>query len=76
MLPFLKRTQDGAASTPIETLRREPDNEADYDGLEAAAQDVLDAMESKNVKHLAAALRAAFELCDEEPHVEGPHEKE
>lgn len=72
MLPFLKK-QEAAASIPIETKKREPDSEPEFDTLESAGQDLIDAIHSKDVKSVAAALRAAFELLDSEPHFEGPH---
>lgn len=79
MLPFLKLNKDAiadaSASSPV--LNRKPDNKPsesdEYDSLESAAQDLMDALKSGNVKDAAAALRAAFELCDSEPHVEGEH---
>lgn len=70
MLPFLKKSQESTAA-PSEPVMREHDDE--FDSMEVAAQDVLHAVESKNAKALASALRAAFELCDSEPHNEGPH---
>lgn len=72
MLPFLKN-KEGSASAPIEAIKREPDEGAEFDVLEAAAEDIISAVHEKNVKNLAASLRAAFELLDSEPHKEGPH---
>lgn len=60
-------------SGPADAIKRSPDHEVDFDVLESAAQDLLDAIEKKDTKALAIALRAAFELCDSEPHEEGPH---
>lgn len=76
MLPFLKRMQEGSASTPVESVERKSDHEEEYDSLESAADDLIAAIHSKNSKHVAAALRAAFEMCDSEPHAEGPHHGE
>lgn len=73
MLPFLKKSQDASVSMPIEPVTRKPDDDSDYDGLHAAADDLIAAIHSKNTSGVAAALRAAFELCDSEPHEEGPH---
>lgn len=73
MLPFLKNKHEASVSLPADTIRREPDGEESFDSLEVAAQDLIDAIHSKNVKAVSEALRAAFELCDSEPHVEGPH---
>lgn len=73
MLPFLKKDQEASAAGPVESIRREPDEGADYDVLESAAEDLATAIHAKDIKGIAAALRAAFELCDSEPHEEGPH---
>lgn len=72
MLPFLKRTQDAAASSPVEHVERKPDEGSDYDMLESAAEDLCKAVESKDYKAIASALRAAFEMLSE-PHEEGSH---
>ncbi len=76
MLPFLKKSQDGASSSPVEHITREPDEgtEEEYDSMESAAEDLCNAVHSKNYKAVASALRAAFELAESEPHEEGPHE--
>lgn len=77
MLPFLKRTKEGSASSDPDHIRREPDDPADsYDPMHSAAGDLIQAMGEGNIKAVAEALRAAFELCDSEPHVEGPHMEE
>ncbi len=74
MLPFLKKNQEASASAPIDPVKRKPDEESDdYDSLESAAQDLLHAIKEEDTKAIAAALRAAFDLCDSEPHHEGPH---
>lgn len=41
--------------------------------LKAAAEDVLRAIDTKSPIDLAKALKAAFDICDSEPHEEGPH---
>lgn len=73
MLPFLKRSQEASASAPVESVTRDSDHEEDFDDLEVAAEDLLFAIEKKDAKAIAAALRAAFQLFDSEPHTEGPH---
>jgi hypothetical protein len=75
MLPFLKN-QEGSVSMPVEVKKRDSDDGAEYDGLHAAAEDLLAAIESKDAKALALAIRAAFEICDSEPHDEGSHTNE
>jgi hypothetical protein len=75
MLPWLKQSQDASSSEPVQTVEREPDEDGDsYDPLESAADDLLFAIEHKDSKAVAEALRAAFSLCDSEPHEEGEHE--
>ena len=76
MLPFLKLKQDAASSSPVDAIQRKPDDEDSFDSLEVAAEDLCHAIHSKDMKAIASALRAAFELLDSEPHVEGPHTNE
>lgn len=55
-------------------IKREADDESDYDMLESASEDLISAVHSKDVKAVCSALRAAFQMLDMEPHSEGPHE--
>jgi len=74
MIPFLKRDQEASVSAPASVEKRKPDDEeAEYDALEAAAEDLGAALAAKDFKAAAAALRAAFQLADSEPHEEGEH---
>lgn len=77
MLPFIKR--DIPAST-TSIIKRKPDGstepemeDSSADGLEACAEDFLRAVHMKDTKAMADAFRAAFEICDSSPHVEGEH---
>ncbi len=54
----------------------EPKQDQEDSGLEMAAEDLLRAHASNDKKAVAAALRAAFQILDSEPHVEGPHEED
>lgn len=72
MIPILKK-KEGSVSAPIESIKREPDDGAEYDALESCAEDLCTAVKSDNYKLAAAAIRAAFQLLDEEPHQEGEH---
>jgi len=72
MLPF-KNYREGSVSAPVESVKREPDEEKDLDSLEIAAEELCKAIEAKDYPAIAEALRAAFELLDLEPHKEGPH---
>lgn len=74
MLPFLKRQQEGSASSPVEHIKRDSDEGSEeYDMLESAAEDLISAVHSKDVKAVCSALRAAFEMMDAQPHEEGEH---
>lgn len=73
MLPFLKQKHEGSVSSPVESKKREPDHEQEYDALESAVSDLFSAYKSMDFKAGAVALRAAFEILDSEPHEEGPH---
>lgn len=42
-------------------------------GLMAAAEDLISAVHAKDAKAVASAIYAAFEMCEEAPHEEGPH---
>lgn len=76
MLPFLRpekmssviiarRTKDG-----IKDEHEEGEHES---GLMSAAEDLIKAVHSKDIKAVASALKSAFEISDSEPHVEGEH---
>lgn len=77
MLPFLKKPRQDITNL---VEYRKPDNkdesEQEDDGLELAAEDMLRAHVANDKKALATALRAAFQILDSEPHVEGPHTEE
>lgn len=60
MLPFLKNRDDGVGVGPVESIKREPDEGAEYDMLDAVAEDILDALEKKDKGMLKSALSA---LC-------------
>jgi hypothetical protein len=47
------------------------DNTDDHEDLTAAAQEVLDAIDSKNAGALASALHAFYELCDNDIETQG-----
>jgi hypothetical protein len=78
-LPFLKQKIRQEASIPVqhfETKSKEEDKDSEDSALIAAAQDIVRAIESKDFKHLAMAIRSAFQILDSEEHVEGPHTNE
>lgn len=71
MLPFLKR-EEASASSQIDSKMREPDDEG-HESLLLICEELIHAVHAKDVRGTAEALKAAFELCDSEPHEEGPH---
>lgn len=76
-LPFLKNKKISS----LIVSQRNPDGTHDeqhsegdeYVGLESAAEDLIRAVHSKDTQGVCAALKAAFEICDSQPHEEGPH---
>lgn len=58
MLPFLKSKDDGVGVAPVDVMQRKPDDGADYDMLDAVADDMLMALEKKDKKLLKSALSA------------------
>lgn len=75
MLPYLKKLNEAGVFGPVETIKREPDEGAsdEYDPVESAFEDICHAVERKDYKAGAEALKAAFQLLEEEPHHEGEH---
>ena len=82
-LPFLRKKHSGAAGLSIEYRKPDPEGEGhndrednDDEGLHACAQDIIECVSSGDKVGLAKALKAAFEICDAEPHEEGEHTNE
>ena len=73
MIPYLKQAKEASVSAVPEVMKREPDMEPEYDSLESAAEELIQAVHAKDTKGAAMALRSAFELMDSEPHQEGEH---
>lgn len=72
-LPFLKNKYKQVG---VMIKERAPDSAEEQDvndgeALEAAAQDIMNAIKSEDHRALAAAIRAAFQIIDSEPHPEG-----
>lgn len=70
-----KKQKDGAASMPVDSIERKPDEEKEdeFDSLEHSMSELHTALNSKDYKGAAEIFRSAFELLDSEPHEEGPH---
>lgn len=78
MLPFLAKQKHQSAGVIMKTRKpdetsEKTDESGDDAGLEAAAHDLHSAVHSGDIKGIASALRAAFEILDSMPHEEGPH---
>lgn len=69
MLPW-KKNKEGSVSAPVDRVTREHDEGAEFDTMEAAAFDLKEAIKKDDVQGIAAALKAAFQLADSEPHQE------
>lgn len=67
MLPFLKNQHESGVSGPVQTVKREPDQEPQLDLLEEAIEELFQA---KSKEARAAAFKAAFQICESEPHIE------
>ena len=76
MLPFLKPKAQAAGIMTIERKPDSTDGESHDDGIDACSHDLIESVHSKNIKAVSAAIKAAFELLDSEPHEEGPHTNE
>lgn len=78
MLPIFLKKKDQKAAGISEPIFRKPDEpeepteEANSEDvmLRAVAGEVLKAVEAKNPKDLAVALKAMFEILESRPHVE------
>lgn len=66
MLPFLKKSQEGGASAPVETIEREPDDGPQYGLLDSVVDDFMQAIEKKDKGLLKSALEAFKEHLQEE----------
>jgi len=74
MLPFLKQKQVAglivAKRKPDGTHEEQHSEDQEDHGLEACATDLIRAIHAKDSTAAAAAMRAAFELMESEPHEE------
>jgi hypothetical protein len=68
------KSQRGVGVATAETIHRSaPPEKQEDSGLLMAANDLKNALDANDMAAAAAALRAAFEILDSQPHVEGPH---
>lgn len=61
MLPFRKKADEAAASGPVETQVRKSDESEDYSLMDACAEDLMQAIETKDIKLLKEALESLVE---------------
>jgi len=73
-LPFALKDDDKKGAAVIVEHRSEREERPRNLGLEAAAEELLKAMERKDAQGMANALTSAFYLLDAMPHAEGEHE--
>lgn len=74
-MPFLKK-RDKQMTSGLSIKTRTPDKteeNQEHAGIHACAQDLMTAIHANDVKGVADALKAAFEIADKAPHEEGPH---
>lgn len=76
LLPFLKNKRKETGVIVQERVSDLPEESTEADGLEVAAKDIMSAISGNDHKALAAAIRAAFEILESQPHVEGEHTNE
>ena len=80
MLPFLQPKKQ--ASVIIARRKSDGSVEAEHEegehvpGVMTAAEDLISAVHARDAKGVADAMKAAFEIMDAEPHVEGEHLEE
>lgn len=75
MLPFLKNEKGGSIASLIVKSRQPDESEtqekdSDSTGIEACAKDMISAIEMKDHKRLAEAMRDAFTILENQPHEE------
>jgi len=76
ILPFLtKKTPQVGVIVKQRAPDAKPEKEGKEDdsGIEACAEDLINAIHAKDVKAAAEAIKSAFEILDSEPHEEGSH---
>lgn len=62
---------------PDETAEnQEKESNEDLSDIEECAQDMISAIKASDSRALARAVKAAFEILDAQPHVEGEHIEE
>lgn len=80
MLPFLQPKKISGmimAKVKPEGDMQSEGMEGDHDpALMSAAEDLISAIHAKDAMRVASAIKAAFEISDSDPHMEGPMESD
>lgn len=70
MLPFSKKKQEASVSAPADSVKREPDEDKDYDSMDPLEVAMEELFSAKSNKDKAEAFRAACSLLGHETHNE------
>ncbi len=73
MLPFLKKQVKHQSGIIMKTRPSDDPAESEASELDTHAKALADAVHTNDIKGISAALRAAFDCLELEPHEEGPH---
>lgn len=72
-IPPLKQKLEAAIVSPVDHMKRKPDDESEeYDSFHAVAEDLITAIKAHDVPGCADALRAAFDLADSDSYEDEP----
>ena len=74
ILPFLKKKNASVGVITQDLTHQIHQKDEENHGLIAAARDLIDAIHNNDEKAAAAAMQAAFELMELQPHEEAEHE--
>ncbi len=75
MIPFLKDRHEGGASGSVDqTLRRDPDEDASFEMIDAIVEDMLEAFQKKDKKLLKGALEALVEHIQDQDQAQDVEE--
>lgn len=73
MIPFLKNKREASMATVDETKMRKPDEDAEFDLIDAVVEDMLEAVHKKDKRLLKAALEALIHHIQAEDELEDAH---
>lgn len=70
MLPFLKKNNEASVSAPADVMKRKPDEDKDYDGMDPLEVAMEELFAAKSNKEKAEAFKAAVMILESQPHEE------